>query len=114
MSLIQNSGDLLNVIIAISVLLLTFFICWVLFYVAMSLYNVFKITKEAREGLKKAHEVLDFLKKRLKSTLSYVYLLEEIGQKMIELIGNYKENKKTSDSDKEKKGKSNSKKEKKK
>jgi hypothetical protein len=103
MNLIQNSGDILNIIIALSVMLLTFFVCWVLFYVAMSLYNVFKITKEAREGLRKAHEVLDFLKKRLKSTLSYVYLLEEIGQKMIELIGNYKgKMKKTSDNEDEK------------
>lgn len=113
MNLIQNSGDLLNIIIAISILLLTFFICWVLFYVAMSLYNVFKITKETREGLKKAHEVLDFLKKRLKSTLSYVYLLEEIGQKMIELIGNYKKKKETPKSDKDEKGESGPKKKKK-
>ena len=89
MGLIQSSGDVLNIIIGISILALTFFVCWVLYYVARSFYNLFKITKEARDGVVKAREVLELLKKRLSSTLALVHFVEEISHKALDMVQSY-------------------------
>jgi len=76
----------LNVILGVCVLVLTFFICWVLYYVAVSFYNMFKIVKEAREGVQKSREVLEALKKRLNSTVALISFFEELAQKVLEIV----------------------------
>jgi|SRR6056297_1782329 len=89
MGLIQSSGDVLNIIIGISILALTFFVCWVLYYVARSFYNLFKITKEARDGVVKAKEVLELLKKKLSSTMALVRFVEEVSHKALDIVQSY-------------------------
>lgn len=96
MNLINTSQDILYLVIAFCVLLFTLFVCALLYYSLLSIRNVFKITKRARDSVDKVHNILSVLKERMDSTLSYVYLLEEGIKKISETITEYKtEEKKT-------------------
>ncbi len=49
----ETSGDILNLVIAISVLLFTVFLVWTIYYVLASLKKVYKIVNELDKGVKK-------------------------------------------------------------
>ncbi len=95
MNLITTSQDVLYLVIAFCVLLFTLFVCALLYYTVLSVRNLFKITKQAREVVEKLQAILSTLKKRMDSTLSYVYLLEEGIKKISETISEHKNKKKT-------------------
>lgn len=104
MDLITSSQDILYLAIAVCVVIFTFFVCWILYYAVFSVRNLFKITKEARDSVEKAHKILTTLKEKLDSTFSYIYLVEEGIKKISDTIVEYKEKgtKKKSSSSKKK------------
>lgn len=108
MDIMSSSQDVLYLAIAVSVLLLTFFVCWILYYVVFSVRNLFKITKEVRDSVDKFHRILSVLKEKMDSTISYIYVVEEGIKKLSEAISEYKE--KREDKRKSTSGKKNSKK----
>lgn len=90
MDLITSSQDILYLAIAVCVVIFTFFVCWILYYAVFSVRNLFKITKEARDSVEKAHKILSVLKEKLDSTFSYIYLVEEGVKKISDVISEYK------------------------
>ena len=86
MSFISDSKDLLYIVISISVLGLTFFICWTIYYLAMILKQSFKVVKEMRDRLHKIDEILASLKEKIESSASYLLLIGEGVKKLVEII----------------------------
>jgi hypothetical protein len=104
MDLIQNSGDVLNIVIAVAVALLVLFVCWGLFYLVMTVRNLYKISKEAREGFSKVSEVLSRAKEQLESGTFYLSLISGVVKKGVKFLrdktGESKDKKKNSKSKK--------------
>src|SRR3989339_1766405 len=86
MPLINDSRDLLNIIIALSVLLFTIFSCWAIYYLARILQQMFKVIKETRERLNKFDELVKMIKEKIEHSASYLPLIMEGVKKLVEIM----------------------------
>ena len=83
---INDSKDLLYVVISLCVLLLTFFSCWAIYYMARILGQMFKMIKEVSDLFKKIDELMKVLKEKIDHSASYLYLIGEGVKKLVELM----------------------------
>jgi len=86
MELIQDSKDLLYVVIAFCVLLFTVFSVWLIYYMAMIMRQAYKVVKETREKINKVDEILKSLKDKIEHSASYLVLISEGVKKLVEVI----------------------------
>lgn len=103
MGFIQNSGDILNLIIALSVFVFTLFICWMLYYIVMSVKNLFQITNDVKENLEKSKTLIELVKQKIKTTFSVVSFLDDGAEKIKDIVQKYRRNKEEKISSKAKK-----------
>ena len=96
MPLINDSHDLLNIVIALSVLLFTLFSCWAIYYLARILQQMFKVLKETRDRLNKFDELVKMVKEKIEHSASYLPLIFEGIKKLVELMKSRAEKKKKS------------------
>lgn len=96
MPTINNSKDLLYIIISISVLMLTIFSCWAFYYLARILQQMFKVIKETRQRLNKFDELVKMITEKIERSTSYLPLIGQGIKKLVELIKNRSEKKKRS------------------
>jgi|AntRauTorckE6833_2_1112554.scaffolds.fasta_scaffold00060_8 hypothetical protein len=82
----ETSGDILNLVIAISVLALTGFLVWTIYYVVASLRKVYKIVHELDHGVKKALETIDSIKSKVNKSTSYLYVAGEVAKNVVNLM----------------------------
>lgn len=85
-NLIQNSGDVLNLVIAAAVALFVLFVCWGLFYMVMVFRNISKITKDTRKGFSRISEILDHVKEQVESGTFYFSLISDGLKKGVEFL----------------------------
>jgi len=93
---INDSHDLLNIVIALSVLLFTIFSCWAIYYLARILQQMFKVIKETRDRLNKFDELVNMVKEKIEHSASYLPLIVESVKKMVDIMKNRAEKKKKS------------------
>ncbi len=93
----ETSRDLLNIVLAVSVASVAFFLSWSLFYVALSLHHAYKVAREARDIAKNLKDSTKLLKDRIESSASYIALIAEGVKKIMEFM-------KDRDGQKERKG----------
>ncbi|MBI2459324.1 MAG: hypothetical protein HYV53_02095 [Parcubacteria group bacterium] len=86
MPLINDSKDLLYIIISISVLVFTIFFCWALYYLARILQQMFRIIKETRERLNKFDELVKMIKEKIEHSASYLLLISAGVKKLVEIM----------------------------
>ncbi|MFH1255255.1 MAG: hypothetical protein V1667_02185 [bacterium] len=93
---INDSRDLLNITIALSILLFTFFSCWAIYYLAKILQQFFKVIKEVRDRLNKFDELMKVIKEKIDHSASYLFLIGEGVKKLVEAIKERSDKKKKS------------------
>jgi len=91
---INDSKDLLYVVISLCVLLFTIFSCWAIYYLARILQQMFKVIKEASNLLNKFEELMKSLKEKIEHGASYLPLIMEGVKKLVELMKKRAEKKK--------------------
>lgn len=87
--MLLTSHDLLNIVIAISVFLLSVFTCAAIYYVARILEQVFSSIKEMRERVNKVDEVIKSIKEKVEHSSSYFLLIGEGIKKLVEMAMDY-------------------------
>jgi len=93
---INDSKDLLYIVISVSVLLFTIFSCWAIYYLARILQQMFKVIKETRDRLNKFDELVKMVKEKIEHSAAYLPLIGEGVKKLVELMRNRAEKKKRS------------------
>lgn len=88
--MIETSKDLLYVVLAFSVLWLTIFLSWMLYYVIMMLRQVNKVVTGFREKMEKISQTVDKIKEKFENTSAYLGLIGKAVEKMVEFIGERK------------------------
>lgn len=91
--MIETTKDILYLVISFVVLLLTIFLCWVIFYVAMILKEFKKIVFDVRRKIELVETVLNVLKDKIEHTSSYLKLLMESVGNIVEFLKDRKEEK---------------------
>jgi len=86
MYLIQDSKDLLFIVIAFCVLWLTIFVAWFIYYLAMIMRQAYQATKDMRERINKIDEIIQSLKEKIEHSASYLSLISEGVKKIAEVV----------------------------
>jgi len=105
MELIQTSKDLLYVVIAFCILLISVFSVWLIFYFAMIAKQFLEIIKGVRTSIKKVDETIDAVKEKIEHSTSYLLLIGEGIKKLVEIAHKFSKGKDNDDEDEEPKGK---------
>ncbi len=82
----STSIDILNLVLAVCVAALTFFLCWAIYYFVVSVQRINRITKRIENGVAKAEEVVSIAKDKLKNSSAYFMILGEIAKKALEFV----------------------------
>ncbi len=83
---LSNSQDVLWLSIALAVLVVTFFFCWMMYYVIRILRNTVYTIEKFTGVLKKLDEVLDLIKEKLSSAGTYVALVAKGVEQVMEMM----------------------------
>lgn len=93
MNILETSKDVLYLSISFGVLLLSIITAWFIYYLAQIVRQIYKITEDMRERMKKIDEVVQMFKEKIEHSASYLFLIGEGIKKLVEIIRNYTEKK---------------------
>lgn len=74
----KTSADILNISIAVAVIAVAFFLCWLLVYLIISFKRIYKITAQAQKIANKTENLLNLIKSKIKQGGSYFVLLSKL------------------------------------
>jgi hypothetical protein len=89
-----TSTDILNLVLTICLLLLTFFLCLALYNLIVSLRRINKVTKIIETGIVKVEDVVNLAKEKLRNSQTYFMILAEVAKRAIDFFQEKKANKK--------------------
>jgi uncharacterized membrane protein len=84
--MLENSKDLLNIVIAFCVLWLTIFICWVIYYFAMILKRVYQVTETFNKTMEAMKEFFEKSKEKLAGFGTTLTAVVDLGKKMVDYV----------------------------
>lgn len=87
--MLETSKDVLNIVIAISIFGIAFFLCWGMYYINMSLRQIFKAVQEMRERISKVDALIDAIKSKIDHSASYLFLIGEGIKKLVNIAKKY-------------------------
>ncbi|MFA6995516.1 MAG: hypothetical protein WC249_03885 [Patescibacteria group bacterium] len=91
----STSYDVLNLILSVCLIVLTFFICWAIYYFVASIQKIHKLIKRVEVGVTKAEEVIDLARGKLKNSAAYFMILGEIAKKALAFVEEKREQRKS-------------------
>ena len=91
----STSIDILNLVLAISIAALSFFLCWAIYYFVVSAQMVHRLIKRIELGVTKVEGVIETAQDKLKNSSAYFMILAEIAKKAMEFVKEKREEKKT-------------------
>jgi hypothetical protein len=75
--MLETSKDLLNIVIAFSVLLLAGFLSWFIYYLAMSMREFYQVARKVRYKIKKVDGAVKSFSDKMEHFASYILLFKE-------------------------------------
>lgn len=84
----ETSRDILNWVLAVSIGVLAFFLCWSLYYFIASAQRIFKLIKQVEKGVSKAEELIELIEKKIAGSASYMVILGELIKRGMEFAKN--------------------------
>ncbi len=84
--MLNTSGDVLNIVLAVSVASLTIFLCIAIYYFIASIQSVYRVARKIELGVLKAEETLDLLRGKLKDGSAYLLVLGEVAKQALKML----------------------------
>jgi len=91
----STSIDILNLVLAISIAALSFFLCWAIYYFVVSAQMIHRLIIRIELGVTKVEGVIETAQDKLKNSSAYFMILAEIAKKAMEFVKEKREEKKT-------------------
>ena len=92
----STSIDILNLVLAICIAFLSFFLCWAIYYFVVSAQMIHRLIKRIESGVTKVEGVIEIAQDKLRNSSAYFMILGEIAKKAMEFVKEKQEAKKTS------------------
>lgn len=83
-----TSGDVLNLVLAVCVAVLTVFLSIAIYYFISSAHKIHKLISLAERGIIKAEELVSLLRDKVKNGSAYLMLFAEIAKQAMEYAKN--------------------------
>jgi cell shape-determining protein MreC len=96
--MLSTSVDILNLILALCITVLTFFLCWALFYVIVSVRRFYRITRKVDKIVTEGENIVEMIKEKMQSSAAYLFTAGEMAKKIFDFI---KEKKRAKDYEEE-------------
>ncbi|MFA7377386.1 MAG: hypothetical protein WCZ15_01080 [Patescibacteria group bacterium] len=81
----STSGDILNLVLAVCITVLTVFLVMALYYVVSGVRKAFRLIDRIESGVSKAEELLTLVRDKVKSSSAYVMLFTEAAKQVIKI-----------------------------
>jgi len=94
-NMLETSKDLLNIVIALAVLWLTVFLCWMIYYMAMILKKINEVMEKVTSTLDAIAGFFTKAKEKVNSVGTTLAAAMEIGKKVVALVKEKQEKKRT-------------------
>ncbi len=98
----NTSGDILNLVLALSVAVLTAFIVVALYYFIASIKKIHNVASGVERGLEKTEEVIDIVKSKINSSTSHLLIVSEFAKQAMKFFTDNKKKKSKKESKEEK------------
>lgn len=85
--MLNTSKDVLFITISASVGLLTIFTCWALYYLVQMLKQTNALVSDTRKKIDEFFEILEALKEKLSSSVSYLGVITEAVGQLVRYFG---------------------------
>ena len=82
----STSLDILNLVLTVCIAVLTFFLCWAIYYFVASVQKIHQVVKRVEAGVVKVEEIINLAKDKLKNSSAYFMILAEIAKKAMEFV----------------------------
>ncbi len=82
----ETSKDILNLVLAFSIVGVSVFICWFLYYIIASIKKLHDTFSLLQKALQSFNELVDNAKKKLKDSSTHLKLIGMLVQKVVEEI----------------------------
>lgn len=79
-----TSSDILNLVLAVCIIALTFFLCWGIFYFVSAVQKWYKITKKVEKGVDEIEEIILVVKEKLHGSAAYLLTLGDVAKKIFD------------------------------
>lgn len=79
-----TSSDILNLVLSVCILALTFFLCWGIFYFVAAVQKWYKITKKVERGVDEVEEIISVVKEKLHGSAAYLLTLGDVAKKIFD------------------------------
>ena len=98
----ETSSDVLNLVLSVCIIALTFFLCWGIYYFVVAVQKWYRITKKVETGVDEVEQIIFTVKEKLHGGAAYLLTLGDVAKKVFEFVKDkreeYKEKKKTEES----------------
>ncbi|MFA6106496.1 MAG: hypothetical protein WC745_02355 [Patescibacteria group bacterium] len=82
----STSRDILNLVLAASIGAVAFFLCWLMYYLAMSFRNVFKMSKDLRETVNEAKDTIRAFRGKVREAAAFFVMMNEGMRRVMDYI----------------------------
>lgn len=88
----STSNDILNLVLSVCVLALSFFLCWAIYYFIASIQKFYRITKRIEKITQSAEEIVTNLKNKVSGSASSLLMFTEFAKHAMDFIKERKAN----------------------
>jgi cell shape-determining protein MreC len=82
--MLSTSADILNIVLALCVAILTLFLSLSLYYFISSAQKIHRLIKQVEAGVAKADEVVTLVREKIKNSSAYLMVLAEVAKQVVE------------------------------
>ena len=90
----STSIDILNLVLAVCIFFLSFFLCWAIYYFVVSVQKIHRLINKVESGVSKAEQVIEIAQDKLKNSSAYFTILAEVAKRAMEFVKEKRETKK--------------------
>ena len=82
----ETSSDVLNLVLSICIIALTFFLCWGIYYFVVAVQKWYRITKKVEIAVDEVEGIIYNVKEKLHGSTAYLFTAGEALKKVFEFI----------------------------
>ena len=90
----ETSSDILNLVLSICIIALTFFLCWGIYYFVVAVQKWYRITKKVEKGVDDAQEIIFNVKEKLHGSVANLITLGDVAKRVFDYVKDKREEKK--------------------
>ena len=82
----ETSSDVLNLVLSVCIIALTFFLCWGIYYFVVAVQKWYRITKKIESGVDDVEQIIFTVKEKMHGSAAYLLTLGDVAKKVFDFV----------------------------